>query len=725
MTSALFATGLVCLLAQVVILRELTVASFGTELVYLFAFALWLGGGAAGAWLSRLPIFSRPGAIPGLFTAAAVLTPLEAVLIRGGRDILGITPGTFPSLGEQFLTAAAGVLPVAVAAGLLFPLAAAGFRRDGPGGGPLGRAYAVEGLGGLIGALAATLSPAAGLSNLSLSFLTALTAAAAALWTGPRGSGGGLSRLAALSVALAALAVLFFTGPLDRATTRWNHPHLAAVRDTPYGRVTVALPESQVVFFFDDALLYESEGTEAEAFIHPAALQHPSPRRVLLLGGGVQGMVTELLHHGPEAVDHVEIDPFLLETAAPYLPAPLRASLADPRVRTLYADPRRHLASGPQYDLIVVAMPEPLSGWSNGFYTEEFFRLCRRALNPGGVLALRLEGAENLWTGVVAMKMASVHRALGDVFPAVVFLPGGTNVVTASDAPLPTTAEEPTGRWRQRGIPGRLVTPPYLAYLYENDRFRRTRDLLAAFGDTPPNRDARPVSYRFTAMLWLSRFVPAASAPGFARDLEKWIYRVGPAAGLLAMAALAAASFGPRRSFPAVLAAVAGFNGMLAEGVLIMHYQIKTGILFQDVGLLLMSFMGGLALGAWSLSLRPPSGRAIRALVVAQPFFFLLLGLAVLRGLPAGLPSVALALGAAGWFVGALFAAAAHLRAGDVRAAASALYGADLLGGALAALLGGVLLIPFWGLYLPLAGAALGALCPAAALLGRRGTPGA
>jgi hypothetical protein len=58
----------------------------------------------------------------------------------------------------------------------------------------------------------------------------------------------------------------------------------------------------------------------------------------------------------------------------------------------------------------------------------------------------------------------------------------------------------------------------------------------------------------------------------------------------------------------------AGFAGMLLEGALLLAYQARRGALFQDLGLLLTCFMGGLCLGAWGMGCewrRKGSGLAI------------------------------------------------------------------------------------------------------------------
>ena len=49
----LFNIGLISLLGQVILLRELAVASYGVELIYLYALGVWLLCTAAGALLGR------------------------------------------------------------------------------------------------------------------------------------------------------------------------------------------------------------------------------------------------------------------------------------------------------------------------------------------------------------------------------------------------------------------------------------------------------------------------------------------------------------------------------------------------------------------------------------------------------------------------------------------------------------------------------------------------
>ncbi len=716
----LFAVGAIALLAQVVLLRECEVAFYGSELVLVLGLGAWLLGGAAGAAAGRGARPPGERAVRRLFVALGLLLPLAVALARGVRILFGGVPGADLPFGRQLPALALCLLPVSLLLGLMFQWTARRFIATGRSP---ASAYAIESAGGLLGGLLATLLPAAGLQNWDVALLCAV-AAPVVSW--PRSSAGRAPaghppiarRAAAAAGAVLALALLGTAPALDRAMTRWNHPDLLATRDTPYGRVTVTGALGQVAVFEDDALAGESQGTAAEEFVQLAAIQRDSVGRVLVLGGAVQGLLPELLRRHPVRVDDVELDARLLALVAPRLPEPQRRALADPRVHVTIADPRRFLERARTYDLILSGLPEPESGRANRAYTREFFAACAARLAPGGVLALRLRSAENLWTPALARRTAGVHRALREVFPATIVLPGSTNLLLASRAPLERDPAVLGGRLRANDPATRLVTPAYVRYLYTNDRFAEIARRLAAT-PAPANRDARPACYQATMMLWLARFYPAlarfeppeAGVPALLRAPWSWT-----AAGVLGLAfLLARRRSGPRRL---LLAAAAGCAGMLLESALLLDYQTRAGVLYQDLGVLLTAFMGGLALGAGALerlARRAGNGRLAGALGVTALAALGLACAAVLRaGGGGGLAGSAALLGACGFLVAAAVAFALLRGDADGGTVIGPVYAADLLGGCVGSLVAGLLAIPMLGLP---ATAALAAGLALAALL--------
>ncbi len=699
----LFAVGFLAMLGQVVLLRELAVASFGVELIYLLGLSLWLAAGAAGAALGRLcppGSASRAGAA---FLLLAVLVPLEIAFLRGARVLFGGVPGAFLPLGGQVAAAALGLVPAGAVLGMLFLLAARGLIAAG---GSLAAAYAWESAGGAAGSVAATLALHWGVPNLALGAVCGLAGAGAA-------AASGSARRWSVPAAAILLALLAASGSVDRLMTSWNHRDLAETADTPYGRVTIARAGGQVTLFENDAVAYESEGTEGEEIVHLAALQGPAAPRVLAIGGGVAGIAAEVLKHGPARLDYVEANRGMYRALFPQLAPEARRALENRSVRVVFADPRRFLSTPASYDLILIASPEPSSGQSNRFYTREFFRLCAARLSPGGVVALRLPSSENFWTPRLLRRNGSVHAALSAAFPDVLVLPGSTDTLLASKARLSRDPGVLAGRLRERGVASRLVTPAYLDYLYTNDRLEQVARLLSQSG-APPNSDETPVCYRETAFLWLGKFIPALERAG-PPDRRAGIGLLALAGAILVLARLRVAL---RR---AALAAVAGFGGMVAEAVVLLRYQAESGALYQDIGLLLTAFMAGLAAGAYAFDRAAAGSRGVgrawgAALLGCLALLLGGLGLAAAAGGALFLLAPAAAiLAASGALVAGLFGYASRFGEADQGKAAAPVYAADLLGGCLGSVAAGLVLVPLFGAGATAAGTAV--VAAAAAIL--------
>ncbi len=714
----LFLIGLVSILGQVVLLRELNVAFFGVELIYLLAIGVWLFWTAVGAAIGRGSHLPSANGVRTLFLLFGLVLPLDVVFIRCIRVIFSGVPGAYLPFAQQILGMVAALLPVGLLLGLLFQWAA---KRYVTGDKTLALAYAVESAGGLLGGLTATGLLMLGVRNLTVSALCGILAAGGAL----AGGGGRRSRGVrfAGTCLIGLLLILLWQGPrLDQRLTGVNHRSLVGARDTPYSRVTVTETEGLVSVFENDALAFESEGTGAEEFVHLAALQHPDPDRVLILGGGVEGLVSEMLRHEPQRIDDVELNAPMLEMVLPHLPEDIRDALTVRGVGLHIADPRRFLETGPTYDLILVGMPEPTSGQANRFYTQEFFAQCAGRLGPAGILALRLRAAENLWTPQLTRRTASITRALRSAFADVVVLPGVTNIVIASPSPLVRDPKILADRLAARGIDARLVTARYLDYLYTNDRFSQIAGLLAAT-DVPANSDARPICYQFAIMIWLSQFFPALARPdpaslggGTGAAVARWIL-------LLAVPGIFVVSRKWLALRRVLLVAVAGFIGMVLESLLVLNYQVKSGILYQDIGLLLTLFMTGLAVGA--LAADKLAVRRARAWQVTRWLGAgLLLGFALLGALAglwlragslSGLAATGLLLALGGFFVSGLFAYVSLRDNRDQRDVISPLYAADLIGGCAGSLAGSLVLLPLIGL--PTSAALMVFLAAAALLL--------
>ena len=139
----------------------------------------------------------------------------------------------------------------------------------------------------------------------------------------------------------------------------------------------------------------KTQSTEADEFIyheslvHPAMLFHPDPKSVFIGGGGEGGTLREVLaHRSVERATMIDLDQEVVELCRAHLPNHHQGSFDDPRVTLLHQDARAYLqAEGDGYDVIILDLVDPLEeGTAYLLYTDEFYRIARARLNPGGVL---------------------------------------------------------------------------------------------------------------------------------------------------------------------------------------------------------------------------------------------------------------------------------------------------------------------------------------------------
>jgi spermidine synthase len=695
MRVSLLALGFTTTVAQVLLVRELVAVFYGNELVLGLILAAWLAWGALGAGLAGRFVSCSHQILAGGLVALGLLPALQMLLVRAARGLLRVPPGALVEFGPMAGVILLSVAPVCLLAGALFPPLA---RRLAETGRPVGEAYLWECAGAAAGGALFSFVLIRYLDPFQIAALILIVDLAAAL------SFANLQlanlRLAHLPLALLPLVLLLLVllplaSFIHRATLRWQWSDLAFAADSPYGRIVIQARDSQRIFYENGLLMFETQGTAPEEVVHPPLLAHPAPRDVLLIGGAAAGNLREALRHPVAHVTVVESDPLLLRAARLHLPPDEAAVLDDPRVTVVLADGRRFVQTARRtFDVVILDLPEPSTGALNRFYTEEFFREVRTVLNPGGILALGLPAAENYWSPELARRNGSIYHTLRAVFPHVLALPGETTYFLASTDPLDADPDLWGRRLAERGIPTRWVTASYIHYLFTTDRFAQVQQALEATAGVRLNRDLTPICYYYDLALWLSRFTPRLR--GFFERTD--ILRLGWVA-LVLVVPVGLARVRRRWAVPIAVGS-AGLAGMMLEVVILLAFQVRHGSLYAQVSLIVAAYMVGMVLGSRLAASRPwaaPTARRallalMSALVVGAAVLPFLLG----RPLPAAVFPLLAVLGG-GWG-GAVFPLALQAERGDVGRAAGRLYGADLAGGCLGALLGGAFFIPLLGI---------------------------
>jgi spermidine synthase len=345
----------------------------GLTLAYL-ALGYWLGGRLA----DRLPEARVLGLVLLVAAASLAVTPFAArPFLRWalhGFDVvsIGAIAGSFFSALALF---AIPITALGAAAPFLVRLALSSVEEAGK---VAGRLYALSTAGSLVG-----------------TFLAALVVIP---WAGTQrtivGTGVGVAFAAALLLPLpwllapiVAAALLAVPPPQIKSAlyqTESAYQYIRVVSDGQGGR-DLQLNEGVVAHsvWRPDTVL---TGGYWDLFsMLPPLLAHP-PRRMLVIGnaGGTIGRAYGRFY--PQVrIDGVELDPKLNQVARRWFGAG-----DNPRMRLISADGRPFLeTTHERYDLIVVdAYRQPYVP----FYlaTEEFFRLARGHLTPGGAIALNV-----------------------------------------------------------------------------------------------------------------------------------------------------------------------------------------------------------------------------------------------------------------------------------------------------------------------------------------------
>ncbi|MFH1197933.1 MAG: hypothetical protein V1720_19685 [bacterium] len=695
----LFFIGFISILAQVCLLRELNAAFFGIELIYILSFGIWLLGTAIGAAVGKRNFIPKASWIDLLIVITGILIIADAMFIRSLRVLFGIVASAYLPFDKQILSLLVSLLPVSFLTGLLFQWAA---KKHITNSGTLPRAYAIESAGGIAGGVISTFVVFACLQNFTVIVICSLVSFLLVAVKIVLAKKKIAQVILPLILTIAAIFVLLLHEKVDLWSIKWNHPAAIVSEDTPYGRITISSIENQFSIFENDELVYESESVKPETFVFMSIIQNPGTKKILVLGGGYAGVINELAKINNIEIDYVELNErivFLVKEHAK------DNGLTQNHVRIFYEDPRKFLAGSGNYDIILIGAPDPNSILNNRFYTKEFFGLCKSKLNKRGIVSFIITSSENLWTPQLRLRNSSIYKTISSQFKNIVVLPGESNLFITSNSELSTNPATLTVNLESLNIPTRFVNKHYINYIFTNDRFFEIQKLLTQT-NAQMNTDLKPICFKYTVSIWLSKFFPNIAFEGMPMPgMVSYL----PAAGIVML--LFTLLFVFRKRFVLVrkvlLVFFIGFIGMVLETIIIINYQVKSGILYQNIGLLITMFMIGLAAGSFMIDriITKTQNRNSKtkkwigvSIVFGLSLVSLLYYLLISNSVSLELVGSSLFLILSGFFVSGVFAYASIENIVDQTKVVAPLYSADVLGGAVASVVVMLLLIPAMGI---------------------------
>jgi spermidine synthase len=119
---------------------------------------------------------------------------------------------------------------------------------------------------------------------------------------------------------------------------------------------------------------------------HIPMLLHKNPTTALMIGLGAGISLRGASEHNLDAIDCVEISEGIMK-AAHYFDRENNHVLDNPKIKFIIDDGRNFLSINPKrYDIIIGDIFFPMSCGSNNMFSREYFALCKKHLQPGGLM---------------------------------------------------------------------------------------------------------------------------------------------------------------------------------------------------------------------------------------------------------------------------------------------------------------------------------------------------
>jgi len=266
-----------------------------------------------------------------------------------------------------------------------------------------------------------------------------------------------------------------------------------------------------------DATSHDDAATQA-LLAHIPLVFHPSPANVMILGLGSGMTAGEVLHYPVSRVDILEINEQVIK-AAQFFNDWNNRFAEDPRIRIIVQDGRNHLLlSRMHYDVVI---SEPSNPWMAGManlYTKESFETIKDRMNDDGIFIQWVNAGQMDW-----QTLAMIGKTFGTVFPNSLMMIspiGGADfffVGVKGEAPLRLSVADRNLSFASRSRIMRLADARLLFHLILTDR------VAEMFADGVIHSDNRP-HLEFAAPRHLY-----TSNKGFEAELKQRRRRISPA----------------------------------------------------------------------------------------------------------------------------------------------------------------------------------------------------
>ncbi len=728
---AILIMGFSGIVAQVLLLRELLITFLGNELSIGIILANWLILEAAGAFFLGKIIEHRKHkivAFVGVQLCFSLFFPAAVYFSRTLKGIMGVTVGEALGIVPMLFSSFFVLLLVSFTHGALFTFSCSLYdeiNKSSHGATSIGKVYIYETIGTLFGGILFTYFLISHFHSVAIaSGIALLNIFMCLILLGPfwHNTHTFTKILGYVSAALLVLFCLMLSANgVDTIhkfsiTKQWTGQNVMHYENSIYGNVVVTKRESQYTFLSDGVPIITTPTPDiafAEEFVHLPMLYHPAPKEILIISGGAGGVINEVLKYPVEKIDYVELDPLILDILKKYATPLTDTELTSHKLHTHHVDGRYFIRKTlATYDLILIGLSNPQDLQVNRLFTEEFFLLAKDRLKQRGMLIINLPGSLTYVSEELKNLNRCILNTLKTVFPYIKIIPGdAVNLYLASPSEEISLTNQKVliERLNTRNLKVRLLTPDYIKYRLHprwHDWFVNSIE----HGTNKINKDFHPLGVYYSLAYWNALFSPHL------RGLFNYFERVSLRLFLIVLIVITLlfllirmkAKGMSKVSIPLCIATT-GFAGMLFDLVLIFAFQTLYGYVFYWIGILVSALMVGVAAGGYiTTSLLDHVNKyftLFAGIEMSIIIFSLVLPVIFLKAdVSVAGPILFLPLSfISGLLIGLEFPLANKMYLSiigkpELSGTAGLLYGSDLLGGWLGGVLGGIFLLPIFGL---------------------------
>lgn len=667
------------MITQIILLRVFLSIFNGNELIIGMVLANWMLLTALGAYIgrkiiniSRKPLF--------VFVAHLILgiLPLATVFFIYYLRFSIFPTGILLNLGGIFMGMLLLMLPFCILSGMMFTffsaqLSAIGYSNQ------INNIYSFETIGSITGGL---------IFNFLLIFLfnsifslkiLMIVNFTTALYLSYKINGNIAPRIIGITAILLAGLIMIFDFSAYTTGLLYKNQNIANQKESLYGKIIVTDMAGQYSFYQNGIFLYSTENpVSSEENVHYAMLQHPNPENILLVGGGVEGAIDEIKKYNIKSLDYFEFNPELVKLGKKYG----EVSLNDKKIQVINQDPRLFLRDYQKvYDVAIINLPDPINTNINRFYTLEFFEELKSKLSSSGVLSLSLSSS----AGYLSPESQELHTALYStlklIFDNVIIIPGVRNHFIASDGMV---SAEIGNLSRMKNIHNKYINPNYIDDELINETRLQIEQNISE--DVLINYDFLPISFLVQKSMWFS---------------QSSVNTIMVGVILLILLIIVM----PKLHIVNLGLFTTGFSATSLEIILLIAFQIIYGYIYYMIGILITTFMIGLAVGSLFIYKKFQVNFKNYSLVQYALGIFAIITPIVLTNIKLNQPGnlivhsiFILFILISGILTGTQFAIGTKLRIETISNTASSAYSSDLLGSATGAIIVAVVLIPLLGI---------------------------